>query len=105
MTSEQFHRVSKALSDPQRFALLERLSAAKEVACQELVEAFPVTQATISHHMKELHFAGLITGRRDGKCMHFTVEREVLRAYQAELARRLGSTVRRPSMRKVLTKD
>lgn len=97
MTPEQFHRVSKALSDPQRFALLERLSAAKEVACQELVEAFPVTQATISHHMKELHFAGLITGRRDGKCMHFTVERDVMRAYQAELARRLGTGPRKAS--------
>lgn len=97
MTPEQFHRVSKALADPQRFALLERLSAAREVACQELVEAFPVTQATISHHMKELHFAGLITGRRDGKCMHFTVERDVMRDYQAELARRLGTGTKRPA--------
>lgn len=95
MTPEQFNRVSKALADPQRFALLEKLSSAKEVACQELVEAFPVTQATISHHMKELHFAGLISSRRDGKCMHFTVDRDMMREYQAELGRRLGTTVRR----------
>lgn len=92
MTPDQFHRVSKALADPQRFALLERLSAAREVACQELVEAFPVTQATISHHLKELHYAGLITARREGKCMHFSVDRDVMKSYQAELARRLGST-------------
>lgn len=105
MTSEQFHRVSKALADPQRFALLERLSAAREVACQELVEAFPVTQATISHHMKELHFAGLISGRRDGKCMHFMVDREMMRDYQAELAKRLGTTARRNTMKKALAKD
>ncbi len=91
MTPDQFHRVSKALADPQRFALLEKLSASREVACQELVEAFPVTQATISHHMKELHFAGLITSRRDGKCMHFSVDRHVMKSYQAELARRLAS--------------
>jgi ArsR family transcriptional regulator len=100
MTPEQFTRVSKALADPQRFALLEKLSSAKEVACQELVEAFPVTQATISHHMKELHFAGLITSRRDGKCMHFTVERNMMRDYQAELARRLGTSTRRTTARK-----
>lgn len=90
MTPEQFHRVSKALADPQRFALLERLSTSREVACQELVEAFPVTQATISHHMKELHYAGLITSRRDGKCMHFAVDRAMMKAYQSELARRLA---------------
>ena len=95
MTSEQFTRVCKALADPQRFAILERLAGAKEVACQELVEEFPVTQATISHHMKELHYAGLISGRRDGKCMHFSAERTVMKAYQQELARRLGSA-RRP---------
>lgn len=99
MTAEQFHRVSKALADPQRFALLERLSAAREVACQELVEAFPVTQATISHHMKELHYAGLITARREGKCMHFAVERTVLRSYQAELVRRLNP-IKRSTRRK-----
>jgi ArsR family transcriptional regulator, arsenate/arsenite/antimonite-responsive transcriptional repressor len=92
MTPDQFHRVSKALADPQRFALLERLAAEREVACQELVEAFPVTQATISHHLKELHYAGLISARREGKCMHFSVDRGVMKEYQAELARRLGAT-------------
>ena len=101
MTPEQFNRVSKALADPQRFALLEKLSSAKEVACQELVEAFPVTQATISHHMKELHFAGLISSRRDGKCMHFTVDRDMMRDYQAELGRRLGTTSRRAMAKKL----
>lgn len=102
MSPEQFHRVSKALADPQRFALLERLSASREVACQELVEAFPVTQATISHHMKELHYAGLITSRRDGKCMHFSVDRAVMKSYQSELARRLGP-VRRLSRKRAST--
>jgi ArsR family transcriptional regulator, arsenate/arsenite/antimonite-responsive transcriptional repressor len=95
MTNEQFHRVSKALADPQRFAILELLSNARETACQRIVEAFAVTQATISHHMKELHYAGLIKGRRDGKCMHFCVDRDVLHAYKKELARRLKTGGRR----------
>lgn len=95
MTGEQFHRVTRALADPQRFALLERLTGSREVPCQELVEAFPVTQATISHHLKELHAAGLITARRDGKCMHLRVDREFVRAYQRELGKRLGAQRRR----------
>lgn len=101
MTPEQFHRVSKALADPQRFAILERLSAAREVACQHLVECFPVTQATISHHMKELHYAGLISSRRDGKCMHFAVDRGVMKSYQLELARRLGTVKKSPARKRV----
>lgn len=100
LTCEAFQRVSRALADPQRFALLQKLAAARETACQELVEAFPVTQATISHHLKELHAAGLILCRRDGKCVHLRIDRNTFRAYQRELARRLGTPRRRTAVTK-----
>ena len=64
MTSEQFTRIAKALADPRRFEILEMIAAAEEVACKAMVEAFPVAQATISHHLKELATAGLIEARR-----------------------------------------
>jgi DNA-binding transcriptional ArsR family regulator len=67
----QFHRIARALADPQRCAILEMLSSADEVACQALVERFDVTQATISHHLKALQFTRLVDGRRDGRCFHF----------------------------------
>lgn len=86
----QFHRIARALADPQRFAILEMLSSADEVACQSLVKRFDVTQATISHHLKELQFAGLVDGRRDGRCFHFHLKRDVLRAYHRELRARLA---------------
>lgn len=101
LTCEDFHRISRALADSQRFALLQKLSGSRETACQELVECFPVTQATISHHLKELHAAGLITCRRDGKCVHLRADRERLRAYQRELASRLGT----PRRRRAVAKD
>jgi len=56
-----------------------------------LVESFPITQATISHHLKELGAAELIDVRREGKCAYFTARRETIVAYQLEMARRLGT--------------
>lgn len=90
MDAQAFARVSKALADPQRFALLERIAQGPEVACMTLVAEFPITQATISHHLKELSRAGLVTTRKEGKCCHFAVQRDVIERYRAELARRVG---------------
>src|SRR4028118_159125 len=89
MDQEQFTRVAKALADPRRFELLEMIAADDEVACKRMVEAFPVSQATISHHLKELATAGLIEARREGQCGHYRARPEVMAAYLAELERRL----------------
>lgn len=89
MDALQFTRIAKALADPRRFELLEMIAAADEVACKRMVEAFPVSQATISHHLKELATAGLIEARRDGQCGHYHVLPGVMDAYLAELERRL----------------
>ncbi len=89
MDSVQFFRVAKALADPRRFEILEMIAADDEVACKRMVEVFPVSQATISHHLKELATAGLIEARREGQCGHYRLRPGVLEAYQGELARRL----------------
>ena len=89
MDQEQFTRIAKALSDPRRFEILEMIAAEDEVPCKRMVETFPVSQATISHHLKELATAGLIEARRAGQCGHYRLRPGVLEAYQAELARRL----------------
>ena len=85
----QFDRVAKALADPRRFALLEAIAGSKECACQRLCERFPVSKATISHHVKELVQAGLVEAERDGQFVRYRVRRDVLEAYSAELLDRL----------------
>ncbi|MFL5577527.1 MAG: ArsR/SmtB family transcription factor, partial [Gemmatimonadaceae bacterium] len=90
MTAKEFQRVAKALSDPRRFEILERIAAAgSELACQRLCDCFPVSQATVSHHLKALAGAGLVESRREGQFMFYRTRPEVLRAYLAELRRRL----------------
>jgi DNA-binding transcriptional ArsR family regulator len=91
LTERQFELVAKALADPRRMALLETIASGRECACAGLREQFPVSKATISHHMKELVGAGLVESRRDGQFLHYTVRRDVLEAYSAELLRRTGA--------------
>lgn len=89
----QFERIAKALSDPRRFAVLERIAAAEEECpYQQLCGFFPVSKATISHHVKELVQAGLVESERDGQFVHTRIRPGVIEAYAAELVRRAGGS-------------
>lgn len=87
---EQFALIGKALADPRRMAVLEAIAGEDECACSRLRAQFPVSKATISHHVKELVRAGLIDAHREGQFLHCEVRRDVLAAYAAELLRRMG---------------
>jgi ArsR family transcriptional regulator, arsenate/arsenite/antimonite-responsive transcriptional repressor len=91
--SEQFQRIAKALADPRRFEILEHIAQQAEVGCQRLCGCFPVRQATISHHLKELASAGLVESRRDGQFVYYRTRPTVLDQYMAELRRRMTSDV------------
>lgn len=91
LTTRQFDLVAKALADPRRMALLETIAGERACCpCQRLRDMFPVSKATISHHIKELARAGLVDTRKEGQYLHCEVRRETLQAYIAELLRRVG---------------
>ena len=94
LTGKQFDLIAKALADPRRMQVLEVIAGEEECPCQRLREEFPISKATISHHIKELVRAGLIDARKDGQFLHCEVRRDVLEAYTAELLRRAGGKVR-----------
>jgi ArsR family transcriptional regulator len=94
LTAKQFDLIAKALADPRRMQVLEVIAGEEECPCQRLREEFPISKATISHHLKELVRAGLIEAHKDGQFLHCEVRREVLEAYTAELLRRTGATVK-----------
>ena len=94
LTEKQFELIAKALADPRRMAVLEVIAGERECACTKLREEFPVSKATISHHIKELVRAGLVESHRDGQYLRCEVRRETLEAYAAELLRRAGGKVK-----------
>jgi ArsR family transcriptional regulator len=87
--SEQFQRIAKALADPRRFEILEHIAKQSEMGCRHLCGCFPVRQATISHHLKELSSAGLVESRKDGQFVYYKTRPVVLEAYMDELRRRM----------------
>lgn len=94
LSEQQFELIAKALADPRRMQVLEVIAGERDCPCARLREEFPVSKATISHHIKELVRAGLVEAHRDGQFLHCEVRREVLEAYTAELLRRAGSKSR-----------
>ncbi|QLY29792.1 ArsR/SmtB family transcription factor [Nocardia huaxiensis] len=65
----------KALADPARLRLLSMIAAAggEEVCVCELTPAFDLSQPTISHHLKVLREAGLLTSERRGTWVYYRV--------------------------------
>ena len=99
LTTQQFLRIAKALADARRLAILERIAARGDAACQHLCEAFPVSQPTMSHHLRRLADVGVIEMRRDGQYAHYRVRVDVMRAYVTTLERRMRLPAVRASRR------
>lgn len=88
--SAEFLRVAKALADPQRRELLEKIASTGEMCCTALVGMCPLSQATVSHHLKELVNAGLLERRKEGQFGYYRFVPQRLASYTEELARRMG---------------
>lgn len=84
----QIGRIAKALSERRRVEILRKIgSCGGTTPYSALHVGSGVTAATLSHHMKELENAGLVEISREGKFAYLKLNRSVLDAYLAELAR------------------
>ena len=78
--SEQFH----ALSDETRLQILGLLRGGEHCVC-ELTEALDLGQSLLSFHLKTLRDAGLVTDRREGRWMYYSLAPETLDALATHL--------------------
>jgi ArsR family transcriptional regulator len=85
---------ARALSHPARIRILEILAERNTCICGEIVNLLPLSQSTVSQHLKELKKAGLIRGEIEGPktcyCIDpktFTRVREMFQNFLSKLGK------------------
>lgn len=71
LKTTEFDSVLRALADPTRRGLFERVAAADEITVSELTQGSGVTQGAISQHLKALKQAGLVAERPEGRKVYY----------------------------------
>ncbi len=86
--------VFKALGDPTRVRLLAHIAASEHgTACAcHLPDLLGISQPTLSHHLKKLTEAGLVTREQRGRWAHYTAVPQALEAAHDFLAESQGPT-------------
>ena len=70
--------IMRALGDPTRRAVFERIAGTEEISVVELTQGSGVTQGAISQHLKALKAAGLVIERSEGRKVYYRVRSEGL---------------------------
>ena len=63
---QEIAAIAKALGHPARIAILRLLAARQSCICGDIVQELPISQSTVSQHLKELKEVGLVRGEIDG---------------------------------------
>jgi DNA-binding transcriptional ArsR family regulator len=73
-------RIFQALADPSRRAIFESLTRG-EAAVKDLTARFEISQPAVSQHLSALKEAGLVSGRREGRCVFYRVEPQGMKPF------------------------
>lgn len=73
-TQLELASLAKALAHPARIAILEFLATQKGCVCGDIVDELPLSQSTVSQHLKELKNAGLIKGDVEGPSICYCID-------------------------------
>ncbi|HZF65701.1 MAG TPA: metalloregulator ArsR/SmtB family transcription factor [Chitinophagaceae bacterium] len=76
-------KIAKALAHPARIAILNLLARKQACVCGDIVDELPLSQSTVSQHLKELKEAGLISGEIEGAKVCYCIDAKEWKAAQA----------------------
>jgi len=85
LNQDQVEKIAKALADERRLHILRSIRERQNLVCNEIQEVCPLSQPTISHHVKILTEAGLVKAEKEGRFLRLSVNQEVLDAFTGQL--------------------
>jgi ArsR family transcriptional regulator len=87
LTDNDLAQIGRALGDPNRLAIYTQIAQYDELNCGEMHGKHPISQATLSHHLKVLHDLGLITSRKEGLNVYYRSVPEKFAGYLKYLSK------------------
>lgn len=79
--------LAKALAHPARIAILQYLATRNGCICGDIVDELPLSQSTVSQHLKELKDAGLVKGDVEGPSICYCVDKTNWKKVHAAFSR------------------
>src|SRR5450432_4175087 len=76
-------KYAKALGHPARISILKLLAKKQSCICGDIVDELPLSQSTVSQHLKELKEAGLIKGEIEGTKVCYCIDEKEWKVAQA----------------------
>jgi len=83
-------KIAKALAHPARIAILEHLVKKGTCVCGDLVDQLPLSQSTISQHLKAMKDAGIIRGEIDGVFRCYCIDAQCCTSFRDSLMKFFG---------------
>jgi ArsR family transcriptional regulator len=84
MDNKKIEKISRALSDANRIAILQQFKKRKDcLYCAEVNDLLDLTQPSVSHHLKQLVDADLLLSQKEGRNLKYVLNQEVLDEYIA----------------------
>ena len=84
--SKHVVKLFKALSDETRVDIIKYLlSNGKELSCQELLDKFPLSQPTLSHHFNKLIDANVLKVRKEGTSHFYSIDNDYLKNFGIDI--------------------
>ncbi len=78
--------IFKALAHPARIAILQEILKRNSCVCGELVDVLPLSQATVSQHLKELKQVNILQGEIEGKRVCYCINTDTWSTISNEIA-------------------
>jgi ArsR family transcriptional regulator, arsenate/arsenite/antimonite-responsive transcriptional repressor len=84
MDNKKIEKISRALSDASRIAILQQFKKKKDcLYCAEVQDLLDLAQPSVSHHLKQLVDAELLLPEKEGRNLKYILNQKVLDEYIA----------------------